>query len=192
MNGKEIPPQHSPKKPLNELLGDFATLTDKQYLAARNAGFTSAELVGKTWDWFDDNHASLTSKNKTSKCPALPKQIQFLESLGYEIEDFQLYYVVLRAAITRHILNVENDERFRRAYEANRKDNQGRKYRSRKTLANANEDISGATSPPIEFPKIASFESSPAPDAPTSKGVAAANGLDNDFGDFMETFRKMQ
>jgi hypothetical protein len=63
--------------------------------------------------------------------PALPKQVQFLESLGYEIEEFQCYCIVLRAAITRHILDNEDDARFRRAYEANRKDNAERIHRGR-------------------------------------------------------------
>lgn len=102
-----------------DLLGDYVRLSEKQYYAARVAGYTEADLFAKTNAWYNANRSSIVSDrtDKSKDAPALFQQLKYLESKDIDVETDLAIYDAMRHVIVNIILTEATDERFIAIYE---------------------------------------------------------------------------
>ena len=94
----------------SELLGDFGRLANKQYLFCRDSGYSSEELVGKNYRWYQANRETLLYTD--SKAPALKKQLAYLEANGIELDSPDYTYSEARKLIREVAKHQNRDTRY--------------------------------------------------------------------------------
>lgn len=117
-------------KTIEEYLASVRPLTDKQYCAARLAGFRPTELANCSYYWFQEHKSEIITPGKS---PALSRQLSFLKSNG--IVTSGATSNMCRKAIGHLIEQEGTDERFiaevTKDKLARSADNAKRKYRKR-------------------------------------------------------------
>lgn len=114
---------------ITDILANFGKLSDKQYMTARDAGYSADELTKVNYKWYADHHDLIRWGGKSAE--ALPKQIEYLSTVG-ELDPTRTYlYSECRFAIRQIAKSENHDQRYIRCIQAVEADNANRKNRKR-------------------------------------------------------------
>ncbi|HKU68301.1 MAG TPA: hypothetical protein VJP85_11050 [Candidatus Baltobacteraceae bacterium] len=131
-------------KLLSELLGKSKMqlpLTTKQYVSARDAGFTMQELEGKGSLWYSEHRDEVTYK---ADDPLKPRHIAVLKAEGYEIDVEGVTYYDGRKAMRELAKAKGEDKRYLDAIAAYEKDLANRPLRKRAQKEEQEQDLTEA------------------------------------------------